>query len=214
MTKKIAIVGAGGFGQEVFCIWREMLNSKNEPFDFLGFFDDDVNKKENSFGKVLGKVSDLNKYDSHLEIGIAIGNSNYIENIFNQIQNPNISFPNIIHPSVQFYNFESVRLKNGNIISPYVLISCNVRIGHFNIINSRVSLAHDVTVGDYNIFSPNTQINGNVTIKDKTFFGFNSGIIQNKFVESESIIGAGAIMLRDAKEKGTYIGNPASKLKF
>lgn len=212
--KKIAIIGAGGFGQEVFCVWKEMLNYNNETFEFIGFFDDNFTNTENAFGKVIGCVDEINNYPEELEVAIAIGNSNHIESISSKIVNPNISFPNVIHPSTHFYNFSSLVIQHGNIILPFVLISCNVNIGNFNIINSRSSLAHDVKVGNFNVISPNTQLNGNVVIKDKVFLGFNCGVLQNKIVESEVTIGAGAILYRDAKEKGTYIGNPASKLKI
>jgi len=54
--KKIAIVGAGGFGQEVFCIWRDMLDSQKIEYQFLGFFDDNETVTENCFGKILGNL--------------------------------------------------------------------------------------------------------------------------------------------------------------
>ncbi len=212
--KKIAIVGAGGFGQETFCVWKDMLDYNNIQFEFIGFFDDDLTKKENRFGKVIGNLDELNNHSENLEVAIAIGNSNHIENISKKIVNPNIFLPNILHPTTQLYNSESLNIVKGNIFSPFVLVSCNVSIGSFNIINTRCSLAHDVKIGDFNILSPNIQLNGNVTIKNRVFLGFNSGVLQNKTIESDITIGAGSIVYRDAKEKGTYIGNPASKLKF
>ncbi len=212
--KKIAIFGAGGFGEETFCVWKDMLDHENIQFDFLGFFDDDLSKKVNSFGNVIGTLEDLNNYPECIEIAIAIGNSNHLENISKKIFNPNVIFPNIIHPSTLFFNSETINILSGNIISPFVIISSNVNIGSFNIINTRSSLAHNVNIGNFCILSPNIQLNGNVTIKDRVFLGFNSGILQNKTIESDVIIGAGSIVYRDAKEKGTYIGNPASKLKF
>ena len=37
--KKIAIIGAGGFGREVACLINA-INEKSKEWDFIGFFDD------------------------------------------------------------------------------------------------------------------------------------------------------------------------------
>ncbi|NHW58844.1 serine acetyltransferase, partial [Escherichia coli] len=71
--KKIAIIGAGGFGQEVFCIWKDLLITQQQTFEFIGFFDDDTLVKSNAYGKVLGKVEGLNNIDYSIEVAIAVG---------------------------------------------------------------------------------------------------------------------------------------------
>lgn len=211
--KKIAIIGAGGFGQEVFCIWRDILNTEGTEYEFIGFFDDkQVEKKV--FGDVIGSIEDLNSIIHPLEVAIAIGTPKTLQMIRNKLTNNNLIFPNIIHPSCLFLDQETVTLGNGNIISLNVIISCNVKIGDFNVFNTRATLGHDDSIGSYNVLSPNTQISGNVEIGNCNFFGFNSGIIQGKKIGDNNVIGVGAIALRTIKDDGIYIGNPAVRFKL
>lgn len=212
--KKIAIVGAGGFGQEVFCIWRDMLDSQKIKYEFLGFFDDNETVTENCFGKILGNVEALNKIDFDLEVAVAIGNPKVLELVKAKINNSFIKFPNIIHPSVVFLDHETTILGQGNILSLDVIFSCNCKVGDFNIFNTRVTLGHDDTIGNFNVFSPNVQISGNVLIENENILGFNCGIIQGKKIGNRNVIGAGAILLRTIKDEGTYIGVPAVKMKL
>ncbi len=212
--RKIAIIGAGGFGQEVFCIWRDMLKNENVEYDFIGFFDDNNDLSSNLYGKVIGSVESLNQINYPLEVAIAIGNPQVLKIIKNKINNPNISFPNIIHPSVQLLDANTIKMGQGNILSLDVIFSCNCKVGNFNVFNTRATLGHDDNVGDFNVFSPNVQISGMVTIGNENFLGFNCGIIQKKNIGNKNVVGAGAILLRSIKDEGTYIGVPAVKMKL
>lgn len=212
--KKIAIVGAGGFGQEVFCIWRDMLRAQNTKYEFIGFFDDAPGLLKNNFGKIVGTVEQLNIIDYPLEVAIAIGTPKHIFTVKQLINNNYLIFPNIIHPTVQFLGKDSINIGHGNIFALNTIISCNTKIGDFNVFNTRVTLGHDNLVGDYNVFSPNVQISGNVHIGNLNLLGFNSGIIQNKKMGNENTLGVGSILLRSIKDEGLYIGNPAIKVKF
>nr|WP_314287981.1 serine acetyltransferase [uncultured Capnocytophaga sp.] len=208
-VKKIAIIGAGGFGQEVYYLWRDMLSVAQESFEFVGFFDDNEDILISS-----GKIEELNAIDFSLEVAIAIGNTKHIHLVKNRLCNDNLKFPNIIHPSAQFLDRGSVLLGEGNIFAMNSMVSCNVEIGSFNIFNTRVTLGHDVVLGNFNVLSPNVQLSGGVIVGDENFFGFNSGVIQQKKIGNRNTIGAGAILLRHIKDEGTYLGNPAIKVTF
>ena len=213
--KKIAIVGAGKYGCEIACIINN-INDIQREWEFIGFFDDAENLKntENHYGKVLGTIEDLNNISEKIAVIIAIGNTRSIQSIVGRIDNPNVYFPNIIHPSVLFLDKKNVRIGKGNIISAYTIVSCNVEIGDFNILNTRVTLGHDSGIGSYNVFSPNVQISGSVKVGNANTFGFNSGVIQNCTIGYNNKFGVGAILLRNANNGDNYMGNPAIKMKF
>ncbi|MFC2450784.1 MAG: hypothetical protein ACFNQA_05460 [Flavobacteriaceae bacterium] len=98
--KKIAIIGAGGFGREVVCLINA-INEKSKEWDFIGFFDDvkDIGY-ENEYGKVLGRIKDLNSYPESLAVVVAIAKPSAIEVIVKSINSPNIYFPNLIAPDL------------------------------------------------------------------------------------------------------------------
>ena len=87
--KKIAIIGAGGFGREVVCLINA-INEKSKEWDFIGFFDDvkDIGY-ENEYGRVLGRIKDLNSYPESLAVVVAIAKPSAIEVIVKSITSPN-----------------------------------------------------------------------------------------------------------------------------
>ena len=212
--KKIAIIGAGGFGREVACLINA-INEKIKEWDFIGFFDDvkDIGY-ENEYGKVLGRIKDLNSYPESLGVVIAIAKPSAIEVIVKSITSPNIYFPNLIAPNVIFFDKNNISLGRGNIISFGCSISCNVHIGNFNILNCCILIGHDTKIGDYNAIMPSTNISGNVTMGERNFLGVSSVILEKLTIGNDTTIGANSLICRNTKDKNTYIGNPASIVKL
>lgn len=212
--KKIAIIGAGGFGREVACLINA-INEKSKEWDFIGFFDDvkDIGY-ENEYGKVLGRIKDLNSYPESLDVVVAIAKPSAIEVIVKSITSPNIYFPNLIAPNVIFFDKNNISLGRGNIISFGCSISCNVHIGNFNILNCCILIGHDTKIGDYNAIMPSTNISGNVTMGERNFLGVSSVILEKLTIGNDTTIGANSLIFRNTKDKNTYIGNPASIVKL
>ena len=212
--KKIALIGAGGFGREVAGLINT-INEKNEEWDFIGFFDDVKNiGYENEYGKVLGRIKDLNSYPESLAVVVAIAKPSAIEVIVKSIKSSNIYFPNLIAPNVIFFDKNNISLGRGNIISFGCSISCNVHIGNFNILNCYILIGHDTKIGDYNAIMPSTNISGNVTMGERNFLGVSSVILEKLTIGNDTTIGANSLIFRNTKDKNTYIGNPASIVKL
>ena len=130
---KIAIYGAGGFGKEVACL-IERINRNGGDWQLVGFFDD--SKKPDShisrYGKVLGDMETLLSVDEPLALAIAINENKFVRRrIRERIDNPNISFPNLIDPSLFLVDPETFTIGEGNIIQNHCMISCDVKIGSF-----------------------------------------------------------------------------------
>lgn len=212
--KKIAIIGAGGFGREVVCLINA-INEESKEWDFIGFFDDvkDIGY-ENEYGRVLGRIKDLNSYPESLAVVVAIAKPSAIEVIVKSITSPNIYFPNLIAPDIISFDKNNMSLGQGNIIGFGCSISCNVRIGNFNIFNCFISIGHDTRIGDYNAVMPSTKISGDITIGDRNFFGASSVILEKLTIGNDTTIGANSLIFRNTKDKNTYIGNPASIVKL
>lgn len=212
--KKIAIYGAGGFGREVACLINK-INEKSPEWDIIGFFDDGIEKgTRNEYGEILGGINEVNNYPENLAVVLAIASPKIIEKIIGNITSSKIYFPNIISPDVIFLDRNNVRLGKGNIISFRCVISCNVRIGDFNIFNWAITIGHDVSIQNFNAFMPDVKISGEVTIGNKNFFGVNSTVLQQIHIGNETVIGASSLILRKTKDGMTYVGNPASIIKY
>lgn len=212
--KDLAIYGAGGFGREIACLVN-IINAEKPTFNFIGFFDDGRLKGEmNEYGEVLGGIEVLNNWNRPLSIVVAIGNPHIVEKIVSNINNTLIEFPNLISPDVKYLDQKTCSMGVGNVVCTGCLFSCNTQIGNFNQFNGFITVGHDVIIGDFNSMMPGVRISGEVTIGNRNFWGFNSGIIQQKTVGNDVTIGAGAILLRKPKDGCTYVGIPASMVKF
>lgn len=212
--KDIAIYGAGGFGREVACLLNA-INKNGVVWNLIGFFDDVKGAGyANEYGKVLGGMNELNSYPSDLCVVFAIGSPHGVANLVDKISNQNIDFPNIIAPNVRFADDANLKLGIGNIFSWDCHISCNVRIGDFNAFNGYITVGHDAIIGDFNSFMPGVRISGDTNIGDKNYFGVSSVLLQKKKVGCNTVVGAGSVVIRATKDNSTYIGNPATIVKY
>lgn len=212
--KDIAIYGAGGFGREVACLINK-INEKEKVWNLIGFFDD--GKPKNSlieYGKILGGINELNIWDKPLSVVIAIGNPKTVYNIVSKIFNSFVDFPNLYAPDTIILDNNSISLGKGNIICYGCWLSCNITIGDFNIFNGFITVGHDVSIGSYNSFMPAVRISGEVNIQNNNFFGVSSVILQQVKIGSNTTIGANSVIIRKTKDGNTYVGNPASIVKF
>jgi sugar O-acyltransferase (sialic acid O-acetyltransferase NeuD family) len=211
--EKIAIYGAGGFGKDVLFL-LETINKVDPKFDFVGFFDDEVDKDTIVCEyPVLGNTKELNQYTEPLQIIFAINEMGKVQKLVSSISNPNITFPNIAHPN-SYVDFSTLALGMGNVFNINVIVSKDVQIGSFNSFNTRVALGHNVIVGDFNHFSPNAQISGGVEIGSNNTFGLNSSIIQNKKVGNNNKVGACSLIIRNVTDDNSVFGIPAIISKF
>lgn len=212
--KDIAVFGAGGFGREVACLIRIINESLEEPrWNFIGFFDDNAELKgtSNEYGKVLGGKAELNSWETPLDIAIAIGTPLVVKLVAEGITNPNVDFPNVIAPNVQWLDKNNVRMGKGNLVCSGCLISCNVEIGNFNIFNGFIPIGHDTIIGNYNVVMPSCNISGGIKMGDCNFMGVKSVVLQYLKVGNNVRIGAGSVLMRNAKDGFLYIGTPAVK---
>ncbi len=212
--KDIAIYGAGGFGREVACLINK-INAVEPTWNLIGFFDDNIAPGEsNGYGTIIGGIDSLNAYSSPLNLVVAIGAPQALCTVVSKIDNPNISFPNIVSPDTLFLDADTVTMGKGNIICSRCLISCDVSIGNFNILNGYVPVGHDATIGNCNVVMPSVNISGGVTIGDNNFFGVQSVVLQYVKVENNVRVGAASVVMRTAKSDNLYMGNPATKVKL
>ena len=214
--KDIAIYGAGGFGREVACLLN-VINKETPTWNLIGFFDDDERLKGrmiSHYGPCLGGIGDLNAYDKPLNLTIPIGNPNVVRQIVSEITNPNITFPNLIHPSFKVADENAFEIGKGNIIQGDCSASCDVSFGDFNVLNGSVVFGHDAKVGNFNTFMPATRISGEVHIGDENFFGVGSIVLQQLKIGNNVRLGAGSVMMTKPKDGNLYIGNPAAKFRF
>lgn len=213
--KDIAIYGFGGFGREIACVINA-INQVTPTWNFIGYFDDGHSVGEaNKYGRVLGNMETVNQYNgSPLAIVMAIASPAVLQNITGRIHNPCIYFPNIIAPNVLFFDEESIRIGQVNVITFGGRVSCGVTIGNFNLMNGCVSLGHDVTIGDCNVMQPEVRISGETNVGNANFLGVRCTVLQGLTIGNSVRIGTGSVVMRKTKDGMSYFGNPAKMIRI
>ncbi len=214
MMKKLIIIGASGFGREV--AWLvERINRVNPTWTLLGFIDDNEElqgKTVNGY-RVLGKTDDVIRYPEAFFV-CAVGASKTRERIITRVKevNPSIKFGTVIDPSVE--TSDLVTVGEGSIICAHTIITVNIQIGNHVIINLDCTIGHDAILKDFVTLYPSVNVSGITNIGHAVELGTGMQIIQGKSVGDYSIVGAGAVVVKDIPEKCTAVGSPAKPIKY
>lgn len=210
--KKIAIIGAGGFGREVKML-IDQINQQKKKYDIIGFFDDKEYTENINGLPYLGKLSEIDNVDFPLSLVISIADPKTKKKIYNTLKNGNIDFPNLIHPSV-LIGEDDVELGIGNIICAGTIITVNIKIEDFVILNLSCTVGHDTTIKSYSSFMPSVNISGEVVIHEGVYVGTGAKIINLLEIGEYTIVGAGAVVSKTLPAKCTAVGIPAKPIKF
>ena len=212
--KDLIIVGASGFGREVAWV-VERINAKLPTWNLLGFIDDaeDIQERDINGYKVLGKTADVGKYKDAYFV-VAVGASKVREKIVGNLKsaNPNIKFGTVIDPTVEISDL--VTIGEGTIICAHSIITVNISIGSHTIINLDCTVGHDAVLQDFVTLYPSVNISGLTDIGHAAELGTGVQIIQGKTVGDYSIVGAGAVIVKDIPARCTAVGSPAKPIKF
>jgi len=202
---KLLIIGASGHGKVVADIASRM-----NRWQSIVFLDDDENIKASMGIDVIGKSNDAFKYISDYNVFVAIGNNKTREKFQRQLETAGANIPTLIHPSAIMG--KKVEVGAGTAVMAGVVINCCSMIGKGCIINTGVTIDHDNVIEDYVHISPGVHLAGTVGIGKGTWLGIGSIVSNNVNITSDCMVGAGAVVVKDIKEAGTYVGVPARRI--
>ncbi len=214
------IFGAAGFAKEVDWLIEDLFSVQSIDYRTNKFVAEDGNKLIGTTinsAKVIAESDFLNKYAStENNCFIAVGNPILKEKIVQKIKSVHSKsrFPNLIHPTVSFDRRSSkLILGEGNIICSQSVLTTDIKLFNFVHVNLDCTVGHDSIIGDYTTISPGVHISGNVKISEKVFFGTGAVVLEHVKICAGAKIGAGATVINDINESGTYVGTPARKVK-
>lgn len=209
--KNIVIIGAGGFGREVAWLIEDINKVKRE-WNIVGFVDDNesiLGKEINGY-KVIGNIEWLKNQE--LFVVNAIGDPIIKKKVIERIKDSKNLYPVLLHPSV--ICSDKVMIGEGSVICAGNIITVNIEIGKHVIINLDCTVGHDAILGDYVTVLPSVNISGHVRIEECVSLGTGSAIIQGVTIGANTVIGAGAVVIKDLPANCTALGIPAKPIKF
>ena len=212
--KDLIIYGAGGFGREV--AWLvERINKISPTWNILGFIDGDESIQGTTINgyPVLGRDDNVRDYPDAYYV-IAVGASRTREKIVKSMKaiNSEFKYATLIDPNAEIS--ELVTIGEGSIICAHTLITVNISIGSHVIVNLDCTIGHDAVLKDYVTLYPSVNISGCTHIGYASELGTGMQIIQGIRIGNYSIVGAGAVVVKDIPENCTAVGSPAKPIKY
>jgi sugar O-acyltransferase (sialic acid O-acetyltransferase NeuD family) len=211
--KNLLIIGAGGFGREVYS-WAYDMPEYNVEWQIAGFIDDDLSALK-GYNYPVGVVSTLQDYivQPNDIFVCAIGKPQTKQTCIDIIKEKGANhFANIIHPTAVVA--KNVKLGEGVILCPMVVINADAILGNFATINNHSNVGHNSVIGDWTQVSGYCDITGGVTIGQHVFFGSSAAVLPGVKIGDNVIIGAGSIVVKNIEANSTVFGNPAKKIMF
>lgn len=209
--EKIIIIGSSGLAKEIAFL-LESINQINNNWDFLGYIDKAIGVYNGKY-KIFNTDEWLLNCNEKINVVFGVGDPLLISKLHNKFKNnPNLNFPNIIHPNATG-DWKRIKLGQGNIITSNVNFTTDIKIGSFNLFNLSCTVGHDTVIGNYNVFNPSVNISGGIIIDNEILIGTGAQVLQYKKITSNVVIGAGSVVTKDITESGVYVGIPATLVK-
>ncbi|NCG08008.1 MAG: sugar O-acyltransferase [Verrucomicrobia bacterium] len=205
--KNLYIVGAGGFGREVYG-WLQDLPECGRDWTVRGFLDDnpDALSGMNYPVGLVGSVSKCQPEANDLYV-CGIGSVAEKRRACAPLLGRGADFISLIHPSVIVG--PNVQLGQGVVLCPRVTLTCDIKVGAMTLINCHTTVGHDACIGAWVTVSANCDLTGFTEVGDASFLGSGARIIPGKTVGCEATVGAGAVVIRSVGDGQKVFGNPA-----
>ena len=126
------------------------------------------------------------------------------------LREKNKNIATLIHPSAVIG--EEVSIGEGTVVMAGAVINPCTIIGDGCIVNTCASVDHDNNLEDFVHIAVGAHLCGTVCVGNKTWIGAGTVVSNNLSVCDDCTIGAGAVVVKNIEEKGTYVGVPAKKL--
>lgn len=210
--RRVGIFGTSGMAREAadiaWALGYRPLYVAADPLEYERWpFEDDI---------VL--EADVERY-ADMPFVIGIGSGGIRRRIY-QSYAAKLRFINLLHPDASFGHRqrESIERQCGVLVCAGARLTNTIRVGDFSVFNTNVTVHHDCVVEDFCTLAPQACVLGNVHLESNVWVGagaiIHQGTEQQKLrVGQNTLIGAGAVVLKSCVPDAVYAGVPARKLR-
>lgn len=210
--KNLVIIGAGGFGREMFAAAREAVGY-GEDFCIKGFLDGnpDALKGFAGYPKVIGapETYEISKNDVFIS---ALGNIATRRRCVAMIERRGGRFISIVHRSASLG--PNVSVGDGSFIAHNVVLTADVAVGRHSCVFHGTVIGHDTALADYTHVYSLVSVGGGVRVEEGASVFPGARIVPRVTIGAGSTVGIGSTVLRDVDPKITVFGVPAERLKI
>lgn len=211
--KHLIIIGARGWGREIFAAVRNTREYLEKEIDIKGFLDDKADAfvgLKGDFPSILGPVESYQIQPDDVFF-CAVGDPKW-RNFYSEIiDSKGGEFISIINPTARI-NPTAV-IGRGTYIGAYSLMSDNVKIGRHCVIQCFNDIGHDVLIGDFVSIGAYVFLGGGARVGDFSIMHTKSSVIPNKTIGKNCMVGINSVVMRNVKDGLNVFGCPALTIK-
>lgn len=120
-------------------------------------------------------------------------------------------FATIIHPAASVSTFAAIG--PGTVLLQNVTVNARARLGAHVMVLPGAVISHDDDIGDYTCIASSATVAGGVKIGEGCYLGSNCSINVGVKLGRHTLVGMGAVVLKDMPERSVLVGNPARVLR-
>ena len=210
MGKNLVILGAGGFAREVAWLVADINRAGGSTvWNIVGFVEHTPERMGQDLGGIpIITLEQAARYLPDLHAVAAIGASTFRERAVREAERLGFNFATLIHPTVRM-DFHTVRIGEGSMICAGNILTVDITIGKHVLLNLDCTVGHNCVLEDYVSVAPGCHLSGYTTLRRGCRLGTGATTIERTEVGESSIVGAGAVVVRDIPPHVTAVGVPA-----
>lgn len=207
----LIIVGAGGFGREMYHWARDSFPA--DRYRFKGFLSAKPNDLD-GFAIDAPILGDPLTYtpQANDRFLFAIGLIDVKRKLIDALAAKGAQFERLVHPTAIVC--PTAKLGAGVVICPFVTVSDSCRVDDYAMLNFYVSLGHDAHVGAYSVLCPYATLNGFAVIEEEVFLGTHTTVTPSRRVGHHSKVSANSMVSHNAPPYSLIYGVPGQQKRL
>ncbi len=209
--KNLLIIGAGGFGREMFAAAREACGF-GEGFRIKGYLDGNPHALDgfDGYPSIIGSSESYVIEEDDVFV-TALGNVDARKRCAEMIESRGGCFIPIIHRSASLG--PNVVVGEGAFIAHNVVLTADVKIGRHACVFHGSVIGHDTRLGDFSHVYSLVSIGGGVSVGERASVFPGARIVPRISIGNGATVGIGSAVIRSVDPGITVFGVPAQRLR-
>lgn len=212
--KQLLIVGARGWGREVYAAAIKTRAYLDGEYTIKGFLDSKLDAFEGLRGDYPPIICSPEDYEIQEDdiFFIAMGEPKWRKLYAQIIEGKGGRFLTIICQGASITPTASIG--EGSFVSGWSCISDNVHLGKHAIVHVFCNLGHDVKIGDFSTIEAYSFLGGYSEVGECSIMHVRSTLIRHKKIGDYVEVGSGSVVMRNVKDGLHVFGNPAKRIDY